>query len=233
MIKKYCVNILIIGLLASSGITFLNILVKPTKNDVLEVSSNSNNIDVYTSITRLKVENTKNIPVEDIILPEFTIEQEISSKGLDLIKDFEGFNQYPYFDYSQWSIGYGTYVCEVDENPYDFYPNGISPEEASEELRQSLKKHMQAVNDFAYENDIGFTQNQFDALVSFTYNVGANIWEKPPEDFRLKALLVQKDYTDEDIEEAFYRWRKAGGKENLGLAKRRLAEAELFNSYKD
>ena len=63
------------------------------------------------------------------------VEMKLSAEGLDLIKNFEGYAQYPYSDYSHYSIGYGSYVCGLDEDPYEIYPNGISIMEAEELLR--------------------------------------------------------------------------------------------------
>ena len=157
-------------------------------------------------------------------------EMKISQEGLDLIKNFEGYARYPYEDYSHWSIGYGSYVCSLDEDPYEIYPNGISIIEAEAMLLSTVGKYIAAVNKFAVSNNIVLTQNQFDALCSFTYNIGANVWKKDPSDFRIKALLLSGDYTPEEMKDAFYLWRHAGGKENSGLAKRRLREAALFNS---
>lgn len=157
-------------------------------------------------------------------------EMKISAEGLELIKNFEGFAQFPYEDYSHWSIGYGSYVCPIEDDPYEIYPNGISHIEADEMLMQTVGNYINAVNNFAREYNIPLTQNQFEALVSFTYNLGANIWKRDLSSFTIKRLLVEGDYTPEEMQDAFYMWRNAGGKENAGLAKRRLREATLFNS---
>ena len=49
-----------------------------------------------------------------------------SEECIELIKEFEGFQEMPFYDYSQWSIGYGT-ACEEDD-----YPDGITEEEADQ-----------------------------------------------------------------------------------------------------
>jgi len=80
-----------------------------------------------------------------------------------------------------------------------------------------------------YENDVlrlvkkPLTQNQFDALVSFTYNLGATNLSK-------STLLkkVNKDPEDKSIAEEFVKWNKAGGKVLTGLTRRRKAEAQLY-----
>lgn len=177
-------------------------------------------------------------PVSTTVIPEIpepvhAVKMDVSEPGLDLIKSFEGFYSAPYWDYSHWSIGYGSYVCPEGDDPYEIYPNGISMAEADELLHQKIGVYLNGLNNFLLEYDLPMTQNQFDALLSFTYNLGQNIWKRSTDSFTLKRLLISGDYTDEDITEAFYMWRHAGGKENAGLAKRRLREARLFCSEID
>ena len=88
----------------------------------------------------------------------------ISENGLSLIKEFEGFLQYAQWDYSQWSIGYGTGVDK------DAYPDGITEAEADRLLRNVVLRYEGYVNRFISKYSIDITQNQYDALVSFTYN---------------------------------------------------------------
>lgn len=237
--KKFFVVIVMIVLLMIS-ITLLSAY------STYEDEPINNNETSYTnnSTTRIKVNTTtiEIIETNPIITTEVTLaeketviiepvtEMYISNNGLNLIKSFEGFSQYPYSDYSQWSIGYGSYVCGIEEDPYKIYPNGISKEEAEQKLLQTINTYIKAVNNFALEYQVQLTQNQFDALVSFTYNVGANVWKRDPSNFKIKALLIAGDYSAEEMEEAFYKWRYAGGKELTGLANRRLKEAALFNT---
>ncbi len=162
--------------------------------------------------------------------PPKAVEMQVSALGIELIKNFEGYSQMPYKDYSHWSIGYGSYVCSIDDDPLKIYPNGISIMEAEEMLLKNVVGYANAVNKFAIANNVILTQNQFDALTSFTYNLGKGLWNRDPENFQIKRLLLEGDYTPEEMTEAFYLWRNAGGKENEGLKKRRLREAALFNS---
>ena len=158
------------------------------------------------------------------------VKRTISDAGFELIKSFEGFYSKPYYDYGHYSIGYGSYVCPRDEDPYLIYPNGISRAEADKLLRDKIATYMNGLNSFLSKYDIPVNQNQYDALLSFTYNLGQNIWTRDKSSFTLKRLLISGDYTAEEIKDAFYMWRHAGGKELEGLAKRRLREAALFNS---
>ena len=181
---------------------------------------------VTEPLTTVPVPVTTEVPVTEVHAQEMFI----SDYGLEFIKSFEGFSSMPYEDYSHWSIGYGSYVCPLDEDPYEIYPNGISRAEADELFKRNVVVYIRGVNNFLLGYDIPVNQNQFDALVSFTYNVGQNIWKRSEDSFTLKRILVSGNYTEEEITDAFYMWRHAGGKENAGLAKRRLREAALFNS---
>ena len=142
-----------------------------------------------------------------------------SKQCINLIKKYEGFRAKPYLCPADVpTIGYGS----------TFYANGtkvrlidppISEKEASELL-------LEVVSDFAREVDkmvSGVTQNQFDALVSFAYNVGLGALKSSTLLKRVKA-----DPCDPDIAYQFSRWNKSGGKVLNGLTKRRKEEAELY-----
>lgn len=147
-----------------------------------------------------------------------------SQEGIDLIKEAEGYAQYKFWDYSQWSIGYGTGVSE------DAYPDGISEPEAEQLLRKAVVKYENYVNSFADKYSIDLKQNQFDALVSLTYNMG-NIWNVYDE-FDLKECLItgSENHSFLEITKGFGEWRKAGGSVLQGLVTRREEEAALFLS---
>lgn len=144
----------------------------------------------------------------------------ISQRGLDLIKKFEGFSPVPYLCPAGIpTIGYGTTYYE-EGLPVSMVDKVIT-EEMAEDL---LKKHVET-----YENGVKqgvkqtINQNQFDALVSFTYNVGvANL---------LRSTLLKKiniDPYDLTIEKEFLKWVNAGGKRLAGLVKRRQMESQLY-----
>ncbi|MBQ3182248.1 MAG: InlB B-repeat-containing protein, partial [Clostridia bacterium] len=159
------------------------------------------------------------------LLAQNDIKYAISNDGIDFIKSLEGFSQYAYWDYEQWTIGYGT-ACEENE-----YPNGITEAEADALLRSAVVKYELYVNDFVSSNSIELNQNQYDALVSFTYNLG-NIWGNS---FTLKTYLINgiENYTDDQIKAAFGEHVTAGGQVLAGLVSRRNLEAELFLSGDD
>jgi lysozyme len=146
----------------------------------------------------------------------------ISSKGIDLIKMFEGFSAKPYkCPAGVPTIGYGN----------TFYPNGkkvtmadksITEKQATEFLSATLLTFEKYVDTYCIDT---ITQSQFDALVSFCYNLG-------PANLKSSTLLkkVNKNANDETIRVEFMKWVKAGGKTLPGLVRRREAEANLYFS---
>lgn len=148
-----------------------------------------------------------------------------SSRGVDLIKSFEGFLKFQIWDHAQWTIGYGT-RCDYNE-----FPNGISYEQAEERLRREIGNTEYQVNKFARQNGLKLNQNQFDAMVSFAYNVGEYIWFTS-DFFTLRNYILDGigNHSAADFEYAFGLYCKAGGQVLDGLVRRRAAEAALFNT---
>ena len=146
-----------------------------------------------------------------------------SEKGIKNIKDFEGCSLTAYPDPgtggAPWTIGYG-WTHPVDGKPVT--PGmKIDMKTADRLLRTGL---------VSFENDVlkvvkvKLTQGQFDALVSFAYNVGSRA---------LSTSTLLKKLNDGDVQGAadeFLRWNKAGGKVLNGLTRRREAERALFLS---
>lgn len=138
---------------------------------------------------------------------------ETSKTGLDLIKHFEGCELYAYkCPAGVWTIGYG-------------HTKGVEPgmqiteQDAEDMLKEELIEYESYINDLV---TVGLNQNQFDAMVSWVYNLGAG---------NLKASTLLKvlnagDYAG--VPEQMLRWNKAGGKVLEGLTRRRQAEADLF-----
>ena len=147
----------------------------------------------------------------------------ISDQGIRVLKEFEGFSKYAYFDYSQWSIGYGT-ACNKDD-----YPNGITLEKADELLRAYLVNLEKNLNRFANNNNLNLSQQQFDALVSFTYNVGSS-WMYDNKQLITKTVL--SGATGNDFIFALGRWcivtENGVRKVSRGLINRRMIEANMY-----
>lgn len=141
----------------------------------------------------------------------------ISDKGLDLIKRFEGFRDTAYLcPAGVWTIGYG-HTQDVKEG------DTITQDKAEELLREEVAAKYEPIV-VSNTNGLELTQGQFDALVSFVYNVGAY-------NFETSHLLSQLKAGDiEGAAAQFERWNRAGGKVLDGLTARRAAERELFLS---
>ena len=139
-----------------------------------------------------------------------------------VLKKMEGFSKYPVYDYGQYSVGYGTACPDAD---FQRYKNkGITEKEAEQLLRSALETFEGHVNRFAVNNNLKLKQNQFDALVMFTYNVGPS-WLTGTSD--LKDAILH-GATGNDLIYYLSRWCTADYQVLTGLIKRRLAEADLF-----
>lgn len=136
-----------------------------------------------------------------------------SRAGIDLIKKFEGCRLKAYkCPAGVWTIGYGHtegVTCGMK----------ISSAQAEAYLRADLEKYEKKVE--KYESRYRWTQNEFDAMVSFAYNLGS-IDKLTAGGTRIKAVIAEK----------ILLYNKAGGKVLAGLTKRRQAERELFLSGK-
>ena len=146
-----------------------------------------------------------------------------SEKCIELIKKFEGFVEKPYYDYSQWSVGYGN-ACEKDD-----YPNGITREEADELMRAHVATLEESLNRFIRSNKLELNQNQFDAMISFSYNVGCN-WMYSTNQLITKSVI--NGDVGNDFLFAISRWcivtEDGLKKVNQSLLNRRLIEANMY-----
>jgi lysozyme len=142
----------------------------------------------------------------------------VSQRGIDLIKQFEGLRLKAYQDsVGVWTIGYGTtmYLDGTRVKKGDV----ITEDKAEALLRIDIARRAAAVG------TIHVNQNQFDAILSFCYNVGLGAWAKST----LRKKIIQ-DRNDPTIRDEFMKWVNAGGKKLPGLVKRRKQEADLYFS---
>ena len=142
----------------------------------------------------------------------------LSQFGLELIKKFEGLSLRTYVDaVGVLTIGYGHTGSDVTEG------HKITEEEAERLLLKDVASFESAVNTFT---NVRLNQNEYDALVSFSYNVGLGNLKKST----LLKLLNKGEYNKTAVE--FKRWCKARVNGNYvklpGLVKRRYAEMLLF-----
>ena len=135
-----------------------------------------------------------------------------SEKGIELIISFEGFSKrackcVPTEKY--YTIGYGHYGKDVASDAT------ITKKDAIALLKKDLSSFEKKVD--KYNHIYHFSQNEFDALVSFCYNVG-----------NIDKLTVNGRRSKSEIADAMLRYTHSGGKELRGLVRRRTMERELF-----
>ena len=141
-----------------------------------------------------------------------------SQNGINLISSFEGCELKAYLCPAKvWTIGFGTTV----------YPNGVKVkkgdsctlDQAKQFKAHDLKRFEKTVDDLV---QVPLTQNQFDSLVSITYNIG-------PGAFETSTLLKKLNTGDyQGAADQFTVWNKGGGKVLQGLVNRRAKEKEVF-----
>lgn len=141
---------------------------------------------------------------------------EISLAGLSHLKRVEGYSATPYRDIAGfWTGGYGHKLGAMEHR------NPRTEAEWSAILAKDVSTAEAAVNRLV---KVPLTQGQFDALVSFVYNVGAGAFGRST----MLANLNAGNYAG--AAQQFTRWVYAGGKTSSGLLNRRYSEIALFNS---
>lgn len=163
--------------------------------------------------------------------------REINQAGFELIKSFEGIpdgdpatiNLDPYLDpIGIWTIGWGHAIRVGNEflrgrenraRAKALYPGGITRAQAETLLRGDVLDKCRDVEALV---KVPINDNQFSAMVCFTYNVGTSNLGRST----LLRLVNERNFTAASNE--FVKWNKADGKELAGLTRRRLAEAALF-----
>ena len=138
----------------------------------------------------------------------------IGTQGLELIKHFEGLELNAYqCAAGVWTIGYG-HTKGVKSGM------SISEARANEMLEEELVEYENYVNDMV---SVSLSQCQFDAMVSWVYNLGGG-------NLKASTLLKVLNAGDYDgVPAQMMRWNKAGGKVLEGLTRRRQAEADMFS----
>lgn len=146
----------------------------------------------------------------------------IGQRGIDLIKKYEGCKLTAYLCPAKvWTIGWGNTQ----------YENGLSVKKGDTITQAEADRLFLSLVNGRFASGVQallgrqLTQNQFDALVSFSYNCGLRALQS-------STLLrkVKKDPLDPTIAAEFAKWNKAGGKVLNGLVRRRKAEADLYFS---
>lgn len=147
-------------------------------------------------------------------------EMKASSNGINLIIKFEGFSPKVYICPAGYAtIGYGHLI--KDNEPY--LAAELTKEEAQKLLGQDLSRFEKGI---VTMTSAKLSQNQFDALCSFTFNLGLGAYQRST----LRMKINRGEYFDASLE--LLKWIRGGGRVLPGLVKRRHAERELFLSTK-
>lgn len=143
----------------------------------------------------------------------------ITQDGLNLIKRFEGFEPEIYLDAAGLpTIGYG-HLLRLGEA--EMFKNGISEEAGVALLIKDVLVAERAVLRLIC---VPLTNGQFDALVSFTFNLGSGALQRST----LRHKINREEH--DEVPREFLRWVWAGGKKLRGLVRRRNKEAQLYES---
>lgn len=141
----------------------------------------------------------------------------VTQHGINLIKRFEGFESKIYLDAAGLpTIGYG-HLLRAGEA--EMFKNGISPEAGVALLIKDVLYAEQAVLRLI---NVPLTDGQFDALVSFTFNLGSGALQRST----LRRKVNREEH--HEVSREFMRWVWAGGRKLKGLARRRKAEVTTY-----
>ena len=143
----------------------------------------------------------------------------INERGIQIVKSFEGISTKPYLcPANVWTVGYGATVGS-DGRPIDPDMEPISETEAEALFLRDLESSQGWVSRLI---KTALTENQYFALVSFTFNVGAGALQRST----LRMKLNREEY--QVAADEFPKWRMAGGRILAGLVRRRAVERALF-----
>jgi lysozyme len=154
---------------------------------------------------------------------------QMSENGLELLKQWEGFELKVYKDSAGLpTIGVGHLITKSEQSSGNIviagapipYANGLTDQQVLDLLSQDVQPAESSVNNGV---KVELNQNQFDALVSFTFNVGGGSFSSST----LLKVLNQGQY--DQVPDQLRRWNKAGGKVVQGLVNRRENEVNLWN----
>jgi len=187
----------------------------------ITISIIKDGIEPLPKPTNSPVANSISLPATPVAEKSTAVEaiavdtlKRINKNGLLLIKSFEGLRLQAYQDaVGIWTIGYGT-TRGVQPNMR------ISEAQAEQFLQEDLARFEKAIHEAV---TVPVNDNQFSALVSFTYNVGSGALRSST---LLRLLNARTDLRK--VSDEFPRWNRAGGQILAGLTRRRQAERALF-----
>lgn len=169
-------------------------------------------------------------PTEDLdIDPEKITADDltVSKTCIEFIMAYEGCVNSPKHDVSQYSIGYGCSTAYAEK--YGFSTTYLSDEEAYQLLLCVIAAMEQKLNSFMKSNNISLKQHQYDALISFTFNVGSDWLSK---NYRITNMIKEGGYTINEFACALGVWcHVVSGDESTilnDLLNRRIDEIKMF-----
>ncbi|KAE8159266.1 lysozyme-like domain-containing protein [Aspergillus tamarii] len=149
----------------------------------------------------------------------------INQNGLNLIKSFESYEPEVYDDgFGNPTIGYG-HLCGDATCSEVTYPKPLSEPDASRLLSDDLVTYQDALTN-ALADPVTLNDNQYAALVSWTYNIGSGNMQKSD----LVARLNKGENLVDVVHDELPQWRLANGQVVQGLVRRRKAELDLFDA---
>jgi lysozyme len=140
----------------------------------------------------------------------------VSEEALKMLESLEGFTPILKFDVNGYAIGFGTHV-----DPEKYRGKSVTREEARELMKEHISKVVEPALRKALQG-VKVNQNQWDALVLWTYNVGVRAMEGST----LVKLLKQGKY--QEAADEFLRWSNVKGRFSSGLYARRKRERAIF-----
>lgn len=201
-----------------------------TYEEIVEALERVRNLETC-AVAYAEVEQEFSIETNAEVTQEFSIElfsaaitsMTTSPSGINFIKRHEGLRLTAYKALSTetyYTIGYGHNGSDVYEGMT------ITEAQAEQYLINDVKKFENSLNTYCRNNNIHLNQNQFDALISFSYNVGT-VWQSKID---MPKMLKngQERFSEDIVYEYFGQWRTSGGVVVQGLVNRRKDEAALF-----
>lgn len=161
-------------------------------------------------------------------IPTYTL----SNSAISFILALETYQAEPFWDVSRYSIGYGN-SYDSAKKMFGSDITSITEEQAFQLFQAELVPTEEYMNRFFVKQGIRLNQNQYDALISFTYNVGIGwtTYQNAEGSWCLLRTMLEDDpttWTAERVKAAFGSWVMAGGQILEGLVQRRASEAEMF-----
>ncbi len=142
---------------------------------------------------------------------------------INYLKRIEGFAAIPYWDHAQWTVGFGSRCPEEHRDRYT--KEGIPMEEAHTLLVTKINGYASVINDFVEREGLSLKQHQFDALISFTYNLGTAWMSDKNSNIR---IAVVEGHTGNGFLGAISAYCNASGEFMGGLLRRRLTEGNMY-----